>query len=339
MKAAVLYGPYDLRIEERAKPIPKDGEAVIKIKAAGICGSDIHFYEGSHPYKNYPRVHGHELAGIIDGISKNDKNLKKGDRVVIEPLIPCGKCYPCRIGKYNCCVNVRIAGAHIDGGFAEYLLMPINNINKIPDSMPFDVACLCEPYTIGAQIVVKRAEIKKDDKVVILGSGAIGICVLDFIKNIGAKVLITDVQPFRLKMAKLFGADVIINSKEENINNCVMNFTNNEGAGVVIEATGVVKVMENTENLVAAGGRIIIAGLTNDKVSFTGINFTKKEMTILGSRNSVNMFPYVVDKISSGELNAEKLITHRFSFDKIVDAFEFILKNQGITGKVIIEMN
>ena len=338
MKAAVMYGQYDIRIEERAKPVPLEGEAVIKVKTAGICGSDIHFYDGSHPYKNYPRVYGHELAGIIDEISGNNKGLKKGDKVVIEPLIPCGRCYPCRIGKYNCCANAKMTGVHVDGGFAEYILVPINNIYKIPDSMPFNTACLCEPYSIGAQIVVIRAEVKRDDKVVILGSGAIGLCALDFIKNIGARVLITDIQPFRLEMAKLFGADVVINSKEENINDCVMNFTDSEGASVVIEATGVAKIMENTENLVAAGGRIVIAGLTNDKVAFTGINFTKKEMTILGSRNSMNMFPYVVDMMSSGKLNAKKLITHKFTFDKIMEAFEFISKNPGKIGKVIIEM-
>ena len=111
MIAAIQYGPYDIRLEEVEIPDVKEGEALIKIKAAGICGSDVHFYEGVHPYKMYPRIHGHELAGVVEQRGKRVGNVINGDRVVIEPLLACGKCYPCRRGKYNCCVNLQVIGA------------------------------------------------------------------------------------------------------------------------------------------------------------------------------------------------------------------------------------
>lgn len=338
MRAAVLHGPFDLRIEEINKPICGQDEAIIKVKAIGICGGDVHFYEGTHPYKNYPRIHGHELSGVIDEIFENDRGLKKGDPVVLEPLIACGKCYPCRIGKYNCCVDLKVIGAHIDGGFAEYIAVPVNRIHRIPDSLPFDIASLCEPYSIGAQCV-KRATVVKEDTVAIIGAGAIGLTVLDFVKKIGAKALVADVHPYRIEMAKSFGADITVNSKDQDIYESIMKFTDNEGCSVVMEATGVAKVMENTENLVAAGGRILIVGLTNEKVAFSGINFTRREMTILGSRNSAGVFPFVIDAVSSGEMYAEKMITRKFDFDEIVDAFDFTYKNLSNVGKVVIEFS
>ena len=338
MKAAVMYGPHDIRIEEVADPVIGKGEVLIKIKNVGICGGDIHFYNGTHPYSNYPRIYGHELSGDVVETFEEYPNVKIGDRVVLEPLIACGHCYPCRVGKYNCCENIKVIGAHVDGGFAEYIKVPYHRVHKIPDSLAYDLASLCEPYSIGAQCT-KRGSITKEDTVLIMGSGAIGLTVLDFAKNIiGARVMICDIHPFRLELAKKFGADAVVNSKEEDIYKRIMEFTNHEGASVVVEATGVSSVMESTENLVAAGGTIVIVGLTNDKVAFTGINFTKKEMTIHGSRNSANLFPYVIDSISSGKLHSEELMTNKFKFEDIGEAFAYTAQNLDKVGKVVIEM-
>jgi L-gulonate 5-dehydrogenase len=336
MKCAVLYSPFDLRLEERPVPEITHNEVLIKVKAAGICGSDVHFFDGSHPYRNYPRVHGHELSGIVEKTGVGVENVKVGDHVVVEPLIFCGKCFPCRMGKYNCCVNLQVIGAHVDGGFAEYVKVPSHLAHKIPAEMPFDLAATCEPYSIGYHST-HRAQITAADKVLVLGAGAIGLTAVDFAKLTGATVFVAEVSPFRQNLARKFGADVIIDPSKENTEAKIREFTNGEGVGVVIEATGVVKVMESTENLVAAGGRIVIAGLTNDKVAFTGIKFTNREMTILGTRNSAGEFPAVIDAIASGKTHSDMLITKRFPFQDIVNALNYTAANIAIEGKVIIE--
>lgn len=338
MKCAVLYNPFDLRMEERPIPEISHNEVLIKVKAAGICGSDIHFFDGSHPYRNYPRIHGHELSGIIVKTGEGVENVNIGDSVVVEPLMYCGKCYPCRMGKYNCCVNISVIGAHVDGGFAEYVNVPAHLAHKIPEGMPFDLAATCEPYSIGHHST-HRAQVSSADKVLILGGGAIGLTALDFAKIAGAEVYLAEISPFRQNMARKFGVDKIIDPSKEDVLEKVSELTNGEGVGVVIEATGIFKVMESTENFVAAGGRIVIAGLTNDKVAFTGINFTKREMTVMGTRNSAGEFPAVIDAIASGRTHSHLLITKRYPFADIVKAMEYTSSNIVNEGKVIIEFD
>ncbi len=336
MKCAVLYSPFDLRLEERPIPEITHHEILIKVKVAGICGSDVHFFDGSHPYRNYPRIHGHELSGIVEKIGEEVENVNAGDHIVVEPLIYCGKCYPCRIGKYNCCVNLQVIGAHVDGGFAEYLKIPAHLAHKIPAELPFDLAATCEPYSIGYHST-HRAQVTEADIVLVLGAGAIGLTVIDFAKLAGAVVYVAEVSPFRQNMARKFGADVIIDPSKEDTVAKILELTNGEGASVVIEATGNTTVMENTENLVAAGGRIVIAGLTNEKVAFTGIKFTNREMTVMGTRNSAGEFPAVIDAIASGKTHSDILITKRFPFSEIVSALQYTAANMAIEGKVIIE--
>ena len=336
MKCAVLHGPQDLRIEDHPVPEITYNEVLIKVKATGICGSDVHFFEGVHPYNNYPRIHGHEISGIVEKTSAGVTNVIKGDSVVVEPLISCGTCYPCRIGKYNCCVNLRVIGAHVDGGFADYIKVPAHLVHKIPSVMSFDMAATCEPYSIGYHST-HRAQITASDKVLILGAGAIGLTAIDFAKLAGAEVYVAEISPFRQNMARKFGADIIIDPSREDTADKILKLTNGEGVGVVIEATGVAKVMNDTENFVAAGGRIVIAGLTNEKVSFTGINFTKREMTVLGTRNSAGEFPAVIDALASGKTHSNLLITKRFPFTDIVKAMKYASENITSEGKIIIE--
>lgn len=335
MKAAVFSAPFNISVKEVADPQPAPGEALIKVKATGICGGDLHFYDGTHPYTNYPRIYGHEFTGVVESLPAETAGLSVGDRVVIEPLLPCGHCYPCRKGKYNCCVNLKVIGVHTDGGFAEYVAVPVKRLHKLPAAMPFEVAVIIEPYSIGAQCV-KRAEVAPDETVLVIGAGAIGLTIIDLAKAIGARVIAVDTAPFRIDTARKLGADVVIDASRENLNERVLTLTDGEGAGIVIDATGSSKVMENTENLVAAGGIITIVGLTNDKVAFTGINFTKREMTIKGSRNSANIFPSLIDAFKQGNLHPNIFLTHKFSFDRITEAFDFTYNNLKDVAKAAV---
>jgi L-gulonate 5-dehydrogenase len=338
MKVAVFAGPHEIRLEEAPRPKPGPGEAVLKMRACGVCGGDIPFYTGVPDYCcKHPWVLGHEIAGVVDELGGDAGGLRVGSRVAVEPLIGCGSCYACRIGKYNCCANLRIIGAHTPGGFADYVLVPMNRCHVVPDTLPFDVAALCEPYSIGAN-VVQRGAVTAADTVVVNGAGNVGLAVLDFAKNVhGARVMVTDVFPARLQRARGLGADVVVNAREEDVLRRVLDFSGGDGASVVVDATGDSEVTENTVHMVAHGGRIVVVGISENNVAIHGVNIIKKEMTLLGSRNSANIFPAVIEGVASGRLHPEKLITHRFPFADIGRAFAFAARNVGQIGKVVIE--
>ena len=338
MKAAVMHGAGDIRLEDVPFPQFAADEVLIKVKCVGICGGDIHFYHGTHPYSNYPRIYGHELSGEIAAVGANVNKWNLGDRVVLEPTVACGKCYPCRIGKYNCCVSLNIIGVHSDGGFAEYVAAPRNKVFSLPDSLPFDLASLIEPYSIGAQAFA-RGQITCDDKVLIIGVGAIGLTLLDIAKNIGhAQVMVADLHPYRLELAKKLGADVTVNTREEDLIEKVMLWTDGEGAGVVAEATGVPSMAEMTPELVANGGRVVILGVLNREISLPGIKLTNKEMTIVGSRNSKDNYPMLIESFANHSLHPEIIMTKKFPFEKISNAFQYMEKNIAKIGKLVIEI-
>ncbi len=335
MKAAVLHAPHDLRLEDIPTPQPGANQVRIAVQTVGICGGDLHFYTGNHPYANYPRVHGHELAGRIDQLGAN-AHLPLGARVVLEPLLPCGQCYPCSIGRYNCCDNLRVVGAHVDGAFAQYVVADANYVHPVPDAISDDYAATVEPYTIAAH-GIDRAGVRPGEQVLVVGCGAIGLCLVDLLVSKGAVVTAADLSPYRLELARRMGADRLVNTAESDLVDTIQASTNG-GMPVVFEATGVRAVMEMTERLVASAGRIVIIGLTNDPVTFTGINFTKREMSVLGSRNSAGNFPPVINAMAEGKLHPDVLITHRFPFEQITEAFKTAAADNSKVGKIIIAL-
>lgn len=339
MKAIIFHAPKKISIEDVPLPAPKSDEALLKVLQVGICGGDIHFYDGSHSYANYPQIYGHELVGTIEKLPDGaETELRLGDRVVAEILLPCGSCYPCRHGKPNCCSNLKVIGAHTQGAFAEYAVYPIKNLHRVPDNLSLDSAVLVEPYTVGYHCV-ERSEIVSGETALVIGTGAIGLTIIDILKTRGVTVIAADLSEYRLQMAKDMGADVLINSGNEDLLARVLELTNGEGAGVVFEATGVSKIMSLSQDLVAAGGIITIVGLTGNDVSFHGINFTKKEMTIHGSRNSVGAFAPVLEMMSAGELHEGRLLTKKIKFESAVEGFEYTTNNLAVEGKVVIEIN
>jgi len=339
MKAIVFHAPRDISIEDVPIPEIKDDEARIKILQVGICGGDVHFYDGSHPYANYPQIYGHELVGVIDKLPENvDCEFKVGDLVVAEILLACGKCYPCRHGKPNCCVNLKVIGAHTQGAFAEYAVYPIRNLHKVPEGVSIDSAVLTEPYTIGYHCV-ERSQIAPGETALIIGVGAIGLTIVDILKTRRVKIIAADLSEFRLNKALAMGADMVINSGEEDLLSKVLELTDGEGAGVVFEATGISSIMSLTQDLVAAGGMIVIVGLTSKEVSFNGNNFTKREMTIHGSRNSIDAFPPVLQLMKEKKLHESELLTKKIRFDDAVEGFRYVAENLASEGKVVIEIN
>lgn len=336
MRAAVTTEPYHIQMEEREKPEYGPREVLVRMKASGICGSDIHFYDGSHPYANYPQIFGHELSGIVDKVGSEVTKIQPGDRVVIEPGIPCGECYPCRIGKYNCCKNINIIGAFRPGGFADYVMVPEDYAHLMPDEMSHEMGALCEPFTIGAQ-VISRADPQPGSTVTILGMGPIGLTVLIQLKQLyDVKVFVVDVVEARLKKARFFGADETINPKGQDVIKTVDELTAGEGSNIVIESAGLKLTMEQSIHLVSPGGRIVIVGLTNDSVSFPGILFTNKEVEIFGSRNNIGKFPQVIRFLNEHQTIAESYITKQMPFTEIGDAFHIAKTQPNEINKMIL---
>jgi L-gulonate 5-dehydrogenase len=268
----------------------------------------MYIYQGKNPYAAYPSVAGHEIAGRVHALGPNVNGIEVGDFVVVEPFLGCGKCYPCRIGKSNCCANLRIIGIHQPGGFAEYVVAPATHIHKVPAGLSPLEASLAEPVAIGVQ-ACRRGQVSAGEYVLLLGAGPIGLALIEVAHARGAKPVVADVLEDRLEFAASLGAHVL--KSDEHLVKRVLEETNGEGAPVVIEATGNPKAMELTVELVAAGGRIVIVGLVKrgTMVSFPGLDFTRKEMTVVGSRASVNCFPESLALLASGKIRYAKVAT------------------------------
>jgi threonine dehydrogenase-like Zn-dependent dehydrogenase len=301
MRAAIMNAPFDMTLGEWRTPQPGPGEVLVSVAAAGICAGDMYFYLGKNPYAVYPQVCGHEVAGTVAALGEGVSDLEVGTAVVVEPFLGCGKCYPCRIGKSNCCANLRIIGVHQPGGYAELLTAPATHIHRVPPGLSLAFASFAEPVAIGVQ-ACRRGAIGADDLVLLLGCGPIGLAVIEVARARGAQVIATDIAPERLATAVQFGATVI--PAGEGLLQQVMDHTDGEGAPVVVEATGSPQAMEQTVELVAAGGRIVILGLVKQgvKVALPGLDFTRKEMTVVGSRASVNCFPEALELLANGAI-------------------------------------
>ncbi len=335
MKAAVITEPYRISVRDVPKPAPGPEEVLVAIRAAGICGSDMHFYDGSSPIV-FPQILGHELAGIVEEVGNEVRHLKAGDRVVIEPGVACGRCYPCRIGKYNCCVNIQTIGIERAGGFAEYVAVPEKYAHRMPDGMSFEVGALVEPFTIGAQIV-DRAGIRPGHTVTVIGTGPIGLTVIVLLKRLhNVKLFAVDVVPERLDKALRFGADVPINAGERDPIEAIAELTNGEGSNIVIECVGAKRTIEQTVDMVSHGGRIVVAGVTFQDVSFHGRSLTKKEVEIVGSRNSAGKFPSVIDFLNRNRDIADLFITHNMPFQQTSEAFQIAKTKPDEVTKIIL---
>lgn len=346
MMAYVLHKPEKLTMDEIPVPEPKLGEALIRTKLVGICGSDIHAYHGLQPSMVYPCIMGHEILGEVVELnndkmqSKIKRAIKVGDRVVIDPSITCGKCYPCLIGRSNICENLKVLGVHRNGAYAEYFTVDINQLYQVPKEIPDKVAVLSEPISIASQ-AVDRGRIKKRDKVIIFGAGPIGLATLALVKWKGAKVAVIDILPNRLAAAKNVGADKIINGSttENDILAKIKSFCLGSGPQVVIDAASVNQTAKLSIECISRAGRLIVLGMASPKVYIPYLSILKKELDILGSRMANKNFPMVINFLQRSNIPfklEEQMITHIFPFERIGEAFSLAEKHPEKVIKIII---
>ena len=336
MKSLSVISPNKLAIEERPMPtIHSSNDVLVKVKAGGICGSDMHIYRGNSPVATYPRVIGHEIAGEIISVGENVKNISIGDHIVMDPVIYCGNCYQCKIGRRNVCSNLKVRGVHVDGGYQEFLVLPQDSIYKIPNSLSWEEAIMIEPFTIAEQ-VCSRAEITNNDTVFIMGSGPVGLSILKLVKLIAATCFISDVFDYKLAVAKEYGADAVINAKTTDVKEEIQRLTGSIGTTVVIDAVCSVNSFEQALTYVCSAGRVITLGFSKEPSAISQLSITSREIDIRGSRLHNNKFPIVIDRFVSGKLKVKEMITHRFEFNDIYEAFKLIENQEINKGKVVL---
>lgn len=338
MRTAITRGPFDIVIEDAPEPTPASGEALVRVERVGICGSDLSLYKGTHPYRLYPRIQGHEAAGRIVAFGDGDAaGLSVGDRVAVEPLLPCGTCYPCRINRRNCCTRLQVIGAHVDGMFREYVALPLFTLHQASDLDP-DLAALAEPVSIAVQAVA-RGEITAADRVLVMGAGPIGTAICLAATDRGARVMVADKIPARLEIARAYGAEQTVNADDDDISDVAQDWTDGEGPSVVVDAVGAPAVIRLCCETVASAGRVVIVGLSEQEVSLPILDFTRKEMTILGSRNNAGLFADAVDLVRRNRDRMTAMITHRYPLSQFPDAIKFAAEHPSEAEKVMIEVS
>ncbi|MBS6194426.1 MAG: zinc-binding alcohol dehydrogenase family protein [Clostridiales bacterium] len=337
MKAVKVTEPFHLEIVDVPKPeLENDDDVIVRVTSGGICGSDIGIWNGSNSLATYPRVIGHEFGGIVESVGKKVTSVKPGDKVAVDPVISCGHCYACRIGRHNVCSTLKVMGVHTEGGFAEYVKAPEKNIHLFHKDFNLSLLGLVEPYTIGMQIN-NRGNIQKGDHVLIMGSGPIGICALQIAKSRGAKVIMTDLVKSRLDRALQMGADEVVLVSEENLEDRLNRFTDGEGIPVIIDTVCVPSSFEQAVQLVCPAGRIVCIGLKSQPSAIAMADITKKEITIVGSRLNCDCFDDVIMGFENGSLQPELLKTQEFNFKDAAEAITLITEHPQDVMKVVLK--
>ena len=336
MKTLVCTRPGLLEYAEQPLPVREPGQTVLKIKRIGLCGTDLHAFEGTQPYFNYPRILGHELAAEI--VETDNPGFTKGELVTFIPYFNCGVCIACRNGKPNCCTSINVCGVHVDGGMREYLAVPSYSLVK-SNGLNVDELALVEPLAIGAHAVA-RADVKPGEFVLVVGAGPIGLGIIEFARLARAEVIVMDVNDGRLEFCRdKLSVKYTLNPVAENAMEKLQQFTDNDMPTVVIDATGSLKAINNAFQYMAYGARYVLVGLQKEAISFSHPEFHKREATLMSSRNATrNDFEYVIESISTKKINPFSFITHRVSFNDLATSFpSYSLPENGVI-KAMVEM-
>lgn len=339
MKAIKVIEPFKIKIVDVPTPqIKKADDIIIRITSGGICGSDIGIWNGTNSLATYPRIIGHEFGGIVEAVGSGVTDISYGDYVAVDPVISCGHCYACGIGRHNVCRNLEVMGVHRDGGFSEYVKVPAQNVHRFHKKFDEALLGLVEPFTIGVE-VNRRGSITKDDKVLIMGAGPIGICIMQVAKRNGAQVIITDLVPERLNKAKSMGADETVLIPEEDLENRLSSFTSGEGIPVVVDTVCTPASLEQAVQLACPAGRVVCLGLKDKPSNICMADITKKELTIVGSRLNNHCFDEVIEGFEDGSLNPQDLLTETYNYKNIMDALDMITEHPQDVMKIALNFN
>ncbi len=337
MKTIVLEKPGDFRLTERPDPgSPPPGDALIRIRRVGVCGSDIHAYRGNQPFFTYPRVVGHELGVEIADVGTNEKGLAVGDRCAVEPYLHCGRCIACRRGKTNCCVALQVLGVHADGGMREFMAVPVAKLHR-SRSLSLDQLALVEMLTIGAH-AVRRAQLEPGENVLVIGAGPIGLSTITFAQLVGARVSVLEISAWRREFCgRHLKADRCLDGKGDT-GKQLQDLLGGDLPTTVFDATGSPKSMMQAVQYVANGGKLVYVSLVQADLTFTDPEVHRRELTLLRSRNALAAdFVWAMQMVEDGRIDLGPWITHRASADTMVAAFPTWLNPDGGVVKAAVE--
>ncbi|WP_338877359.1 zinc-binding alcohol dehydrogenase family protein (plasmid) [Spirosoma sp. SC4-14] len=336
MESLMCIAPGQFMYQTIDKPALTPGNAIIHIQRIGICGTDLHAFEGTQPFFSYPRILGHELAGqLVEADGADDFAI--GEPVTFIPYFNCGTCVACRSGKPNGCVRIQVAGVHIDGGMVEYLSVPSYSLVH-GEGLSYDELALVEPLAIGAH-GVRRADVQPGEVVLVVGAGPIGLGTMELARIAGATVIALDINESRLDFCKKrLGVTHTVNAQSPDVAQQLAALTNGDMPTVVIDATGSLRAINTAFAYLAHGGRYVLVGLQKGDISFAHPEFHKREATLMSSRNATRSdFEHVIASMKKGLVDPTTYITHRLGFHQIQTEFEHWLDPANGVIKAMVE--
>ena len=335
MRAAKLVELNKIELVEVPVPEPeRDTDVQVQVRAVGICGTDLHMFREARGDVQLPRIMGHELSGLVTKVGKAVTRVKPGDRVVLDPVFACGVCPTCKKGHPNVCDSVRCYGVQMDGGYQDYIVVGEEHLYTFDGSITYEEAALAEPFSIALNIL-DRAQLTAEDNLLIIGGGTIGLSILQAAKSVGARVLLSDVIPEKLEIAKRMGADAVVNSRTDSLREAAGAFAP-IGFDVVVDAVGVTPLFQQSLEFAAPCARVLCIGFDGRPASIPPVVITKKELSIIGSRMNCHRFPAVMQRLNDGQLRAEEMISRKYSIDDIQKAFEETLTDSAGNVKTLI---
>ena len=344
MLAAVTRSPGEMVVGDVTGPRrARDGHVIVRPERVGICGSDFHLFSGdvgalSGARDYYPRVQGHEVSAVVDDAG-DTSNVKEGDRVAIWPLLPCGRCYPCRNNRPNVCVRFRLVGVHLDGGLAERLEVPAGLVFGVGDLDP-DSACFVEPASVAVHALA-RGQLQAGEQVVVFGAGPIGLATLVAARSKGANVLSVDPQASRRDLAKRLGAEeVYADQPEAELKDQVRDWTKGEGPPLVVETSGEAGVLAQAVELVSAAGRVVVVGMSSGTVPVRPGAFPEKEIDVIGSScATAEDFAAAIRLVAANRAAIANVFSHHFPLARAAEAFEFAMGRPPDAVKIVVTVN
>lgn len=338
MRTLILEAPGHLLFSGREEaPAPGDGEVLVRVHRAGVCGTDLHAFGGKQPFFQYPRLLGHELGVEVLALGAGVENVGVGDRCAVEPYLNCQKCIACRRGKGNCCANLQVLGVHVDGGWRERFVLPARKLHP-SKALSFEQLALVETLAIGAH-AVSRANVEAGERVLVIGAGPIGLGAMQFARRAGASVIALDTNTQRLQFCReVWGVSHTVLAGETAWEE-VRALTDADLPTAVFDATGHPASMKSAFDFVAPGGRLVFVGLFQGEVSFFDPDFHKKEMTLLATRNALPLdFQNIIGWMEKGEMSSAPWITHRAPMSEVAALFESWTTPESGVLKAVIEI-
>lgn len=336
MKTIITTEPGKMELVERPMPVPQPGETLLKMVTGGICGSDLGVYRGTMAYGSYPRIPGHEFSAEVVEINGETHGFRPGQLVTANPYFHCGTCYSCRRGYVNCCMDNKTMGVQRDGAFSEYFVVPTERLIDGKGITAEELA-LVEPFGISYH-GVRQAEIRPGEKVLVIGSGTIGIMAMMAAKIFKAEVTICDVAKDKLDRARSFGADdTILNEGPDAFRAGVDRVTDGNGFDVTIEAVGLPSTFQNAVDAAAYRGRVILIGISNRTLDFDFTVIQKKELRIMGSRNALTgEMKEIIDLVKDHRLDLPRVVSDRYHYEDAPKAFADFSAHQATMMKVLL---